>query len=93
MMRRVLLHPSTLVFAVLVAATLLSVLAAEASLSAPWAAGVVVLIGTLKIRLVFVRFMELERSVVPWRIVFEVWILAVTLVILGTYCHSARLLS
>jgi len=30
---------------------------------------------------------------VPWRIVFEVWILAVTLVILGMYLHSARLLS
>ncbi|RJF89386.1 hypothetical protein D3874_22415 [Oleomonas cavernae] len=86
-MRGLTLPPAIGIWAILLGATLSSWLVAEdmGSLAAPYAATAVVLIAALKIRLVFVHFMELGRRVLPWRIVFEAWIGVVTTLILAAY--------
>jgi len=85
------LPPAIGIWAILLGATLLSWVVAEdvGGLAAPYAATAVVLIAALKIRLVFVHFMELGRQVLPWRIVFEAWIGVVTTLILAAYWSGA----
>lgn len=81
-----LLHSSmTRAWAVLVVATLLSVGLAESGAAGRTATVAVMLIAAFKVRLVFLHFMELDSGAMPWRAVLEVWVAAVTLLILGTY--------
>lgn len=78
-------------FAMLTGLTVASWAMFETAAAPGVATSAVILIACLKIRLVFVRFMELRWSVRPWRQVFEVWSAAVTLVILGGYWYAAGL--
>jgi hypothetical protein len=75
------------VFLALTALTLVSWFLAEGTLAAPLAATIVVLIGSIKIRLVFINFMELKNNVQPWRFLFELWLGLVTISVLLGYWY------
>lgn len=45
----------------------------------------VILIAALKVRLVVGHFMELRAGDLPWRRVFDIWVVAVVAIILGGY--------
>jgi hypothetical protein len=45
----------------------------------------IVLVAAVKIRFVLMHFMELRTAPLAWRVVFEVWLVAATSVILGLY--------
>lgn len=88
-MRERLLPPMAGTFASLAILTILSWLVFEEAAAPGLAASAVILIASLKIRLVFTRFMELHWPVRPWRLVFEVWMGVVTLLLLGGYWYAA----
>lgn len=73
---------------VLAGATVASWLVFEEAGTPGLAATLVILIAAVKIRLVFTRFMELHRGVMPWRLVFEVWLALVTAIVLGGYWYA-----
>jgi hypothetical protein len=50
----------------------------------------VVLIAALKVRLIVMHFMELRWRPRPWRMLFELWTLGVTAIILGGYWIPER---
>lgn len=75
----------TIVWGVLVAATLLVYALAETADLGPFAIVGVILIAMIKVRCVFLYFMELKSGAMPWRAVAEVWILLVTLILAGMY--------
>ena len=89
-MRNLIWLPEALIWITLLGVTLLSWALTESTLAPQVAATAVILIAAFKIRLVFVHFMELGRSVQPWRRIFEVWIGLVTLVILLGYWFGHR---
>jgi len=89
-MRNLIWPPEALIWITLLGVTLLSWALTESTLAPQVAATAVILIAAFKIRLVFVHFMELGRSVQPWRRIFEVWIGLVTLVILLGYWFGHR---
>lgn len=55
------------------------------ALTATVATVLMILIAAYKVRLVIVEFMGLRTAPIPWRIVGECWLLAVTAVILILY--------
>jgi heme/copper-type cytochrome/quinol oxidase subunit 4 len=70
----------------LVAATALSYALAEGpGLDGRLTTTAVLLIAALKVRWVFLHFMELHEGPQPWRLAFEAWVLAGTGVILAGY--------
>lgn len=89
-MRRLELPPETLVYATLAGVTLANWLLAESAVAAPLAATAVMLIAAFKIRLVFIRFMELAGAVRPWRTIFEIWTAAVTALVILAYWLARR---
>jgi heme/copper-type cytochrome/quinol oxidase subunit 4 len=68
-----------------VSAGLLSWALTEEANAVRLATTVVVLIAAFKVRLVVIYFMELQWRARPWRIVFELWTLGITAIILGGY--------
>ena len=48
----------------------------------------VIVIAAIKIRLVFIEFMELTNKTQPWRTLFEIWTALVTTTILASYWLS-----
>jgi len=72
----------------LVALAMLSWALAERSGAARLATTAVIVIAAIKVRLVVAHFMELEPSHLPWRRVVDVWVVAVTAIILGGYWFS-----
>jgi heme/copper-type cytochrome/quinol oxidase subunit 4 len=65
--------------------TIFSWALAEHGAPARLAATSVMLIAALKIRFVVADFMELDWRPLPWRIVFELWTVTITLMIVGGY--------
>ena len=78
-------QPATRAWLVLVAVTLVSFALAEGAASPKFAATAVMIIAALKVRLVVSHFMELRWRPLPWRVLFECWTVAITLVIVGGY--------
>jgi len=70
---------------VLVAATLVLLALVENDAPPRVATVAVLLIAAFKVRLVFLHFMELAGGVQPWRRVAEVWVGAVTVLLVGVY--------
>ncbi len=75
----------TIVWGVLVAATLLVYVLAEAADLGSFAIVGVILIAMIKVRCVFLYFMELKLGAMPWRVVAEGWILLVAIILIGMY--------
>jgi len=69
----------------LVAAALASWALTERFGAVRFATTAVVLIAALKVRLVVAHFMELRAGDLPWRRVFDIWVVAVAAIILGGY--------
>ncbi len=83
------LHPMTLAWFALLAATSLSFALAESSGAARLASATIVVIAGFKVRLVFLYFMELGGGAMPWRAIAELWLAGVTILIVGTYLVGA----
>lgn len=78
--------PATLIWAALMLATVASTWWLAKDFVVPTAATVaIVVIAAVKIRLVLLHFMELRTAPLAWRLVFEVWVVAVTGAIVGLY--------
>ena len=77
--------PMTRAWGALVMATLVVFALIENDAPARLATVAIVLIAGFKVRLVFLHFMELARGAMPWRMVAEIWVLAVTALILSAY--------
>lgn len=86
MSNNVLRLPATKVWMTLMAVTLLSWwLAEHQATPARIAASAVIMIAAFKVRMVFIYFMELKWQPKPWRLVYEIWTLVITVAILGGY--------
>lgn len=48
----------------------------------------IVLIAACKVRLVLLHFMELQQAPLPWRLLFEAWVLISTAAVLGFYLQT-----
>ena len=46
------------------------------------------LVAAVKVRLVLMHFMELGHAPLPWRVVFETWVLIVCAVVVGYYLRT-----
>ena len=77
----------TSVWAVLVLATLLSAWLGIEEAGARVAVVFIMAITLLKVRLVFLHFMELSSMTGPWRWIFEAWALGCMLMILMLALH------
>ena len=77
--------PATRAWLLLVAITLVSFALAEGAAPPRLATTLVMLIAAFKVRVVIAYFMELRWRPLPWRVLFECWTVAVTLMILGGY--------
>ncbi len=84
-------HPMTVVWAVLVSATLVLYALAEQNVSSRASIAVVILIAAFKVRLVFLHFMELKSGAMPWRLVAELWVAGVAALLLGAYLLTPAL--
>lgn len=82
-------YPMTSAWAVLLAATLASVTLAESAAAAKLATTAVVIIAAIKVRLIFLNFMELKTGMMPWRVIFEVWTAVATGILLVGYWLTA----
>jgi heme/copper-type cytochrome/quinol oxidase subunit 4 len=76
---------ATRAWTILVIAALASWLLTERNQAVCIGTSLVMLIAAFKVRLVIAHFMELRFKPRPWRIVFELWTLAITTIILGGY--------
>jgi cytochrome c oxidase subunit IV len=82
----VLRNPATTVWATLVLATCTATWWLSTDAFAPALTTVaIILIAALKIRLVMRHFMEVRHAPLPWRLATDVWLFAVTGVIVGFY--------
>jgi heme/copper-type cytochrome/quinol oxidase subunit 4 len=78
--------PATIIWAALMLATCASTWWLGKDLVLPTAATVaIVIIAAVKIRLVLMHFMELRTAPWAWRLVFEIWLVAITGLIVGFY--------
>ena len=73
------------VWVALIVITCISVFAAETVSIVGVVTTVVVVLGYLKARLIFVNYMELHRKAKPYRAILEVWGIAAVLIILVPY--------
>jgi heme/copper-type cytochrome/quinol oxidase subunit 4 len=76
---------ATRAWIILIIAALLSWALTERTMAVRFGTSLVMLIAAFKVRMVISHFMELKYQPRPWRIVFEVWTLAITTIILGGY--------
>jgi Prokaryotic Cytochrome C oxidase subunit IV len=89
-MSALLAFPATRAWLVLMLAAVLSWSLTESVAAARVGTIAVVLIAAFKIRLVVVHFMELQWQHRPWRIIFELWILGITAIIIGGYWMATK---
>ena len=83
-MRFVLRLPATLVWGVLVTATVSTwLLARGRETSHAETVTLVMIIAAVKARLIVLHFMGLKNAPFPWRLIFEAWIVVVTAIILA----------
>lgn len=78
-------HPMTRAWLVLVAATVVLTALAETPEAGKITSCVVVAIAAFKVRVVFLRFMELDSGAMPWRGIAEIWTVFVAGLIIATY--------
>ena len=90
-MNGLLRQPVTIVWALLVTATLTVYALAESAAGGRYAALAIVFIAEFKIRLVFLWFMELRSGAMPWRLVADCWIGLVTLIIAAGVLLTTRI--
>lgn len=77
---------ATIVWFVLAAATVLSVLVGDHSFGiADLASAIVLAIAFVKVRIVGSEFMELRGAPLPMRLVFDVWVIVVCAVLIVLY--------
>jgi len=76
---------ATTAWLALIAAALASWAVTENLGAARMATTAVVLIAAIKARLVIRHFMELRAGDLPWRRVFDIWVIVVAAIILGGY--------
>jgi heme/copper-type cytochrome/quinol oxidase subunit 4 len=82
--RRAGLSTPTIVWLVLMAATVISCLSMAEGWAHPnLAVGVVVMLSALKARLIFIYFMELEWDMQPTRLLFELWVALVSVLLIA----------
>lgn len=82
-------NPITIVWAVLMVATIVSTWMLSKDAFSPLVATVgIYLIAAYKIRMVILRFMEIKHAPRPWRLYFEAWTVVVTGMILVYYLVS-----
>jgi len=85
----ILQKPVSLVWLVLMLATCVSTWGLSKVAFSPVVAAVsIFLIAAFKVRLVLLHFMELKSAPLPWRLVFEAWVLISTAAVLGIYLRS-----
>jgi len=88
-MQNLVRQPATFVWALLVLATAVSWWSASGgAIASGEATAIVMLLAALKARAVILHFMELKRAPLAWRLVFEGWVAACTVVILGGYWYA-----
>lgn len=80
----------SLVFLILLLLSAVSWVSVETLTSGRIVATTVIVIAAIKIRLVFIEFMELTNKTQPWRTLFEIWTALVTTTILAGYWLSVR---
>ena len=79
-------NPVVAVWAVLILATCASTWWLSKDAFSPMAGTVaVIVVAAVKIRFVVLYFMEVRTAPIPLRVVTEIWLLAVTALILGLY--------
>lgn len=79
-------RPASLVWAALMLATVATTWwLSKDAFTAKLGTVAIFLIAACKLRLVLLHFMELRRAPLPWRLVFEAWVLVVTAAVLGIY--------
>ena len=85
----ILQKPVSLVWLVLMLATCVTTWWLSKDGVSPVVAAVsIFLIAAVKARLVLMHFMELKNAPLPWRLVFEAWVLISTAAVLGIYLQS-----
>jgi len=85
----ILQKPVSLVWLVLMLTTCLTTWWLSKDAFSPVVAVVsIFLIAGFKVRLVLLHFMELRHAPLPWRLVFEAWVLISTAAVLGIYLRS-----
>jgi cytochrome c oxidase subunit IV len=90
-MRSLVVQPVTFVWAALVLATAFAWWSASGGVvSSSEATAIVVMVATVKARLVILHFMDLKAAPRSWRFVFEAWVVLSTAVILGGYWYGLR---
>ena len=77
--------PVTIVWGLLVTASAAGFLLAEGLASARIAVTAAFLLAALKIHLIVSQYMELRRHHAPLRLLFDLWLAAVTMLLLVTY--------
>lgn len=82
-------RPATLVWIVLMVATIVTTWGlSKDAFAAKFATVSIMLIAAFKVRLVLLHFMELRHAPIPLRLVFEAWVLVATAAILGIYLQT-----
>lgn len=77
--------PVRLAWLTLVGATLAGVMMAEGLVAPKIAATLAFMLAAIKIRVVFAQYMELAWCHQPLRTLLELWLVLVTLMLIGTY--------
>lgn len=81
--------PATLIWLLLMAATILTTWGlTKDAFAAKLATISIMLIAAFKVRLVLLHFMELRHAPVPLRLLFEAWVLVATAAIVGIYLRA-----
>jgi heme/copper-type cytochrome/quinol oxidase subunit 4 len=83
-----LLNRATGVWLALTLATAASWSLAENHLAGRLTVAMILLLAAFKVRLVFLNFMELRTAAPPWRVIFEIWIVACTVLIWGFHAYA-----
>lgn len=80
------MNSATVIWMVLVALTLTSLLIVEGSLLGPYSSIVIVLIAAAKSRMVILHYMEAKHAPQHWRFLYETWNFAATaIIVIGQY--------
>ena len=87
-MTALLRHPMTKVWLLLTTATLVLFSLFENEHAVRVMTSMTILIAGFKVRLVFLHFMELDSGAMPWRAIAEVWLAAVTAMMLFSYLQT-----
>ena len=82
-------HITTMVWLFLMAATIATTWWLSKDGFSPLVGTVAIFaIAAFKVRLVLLHFMELKSAPLPWRLIFEAWVLLATAAIIGIYLST-----